>query len=36
MLAQGGTITVASSEKNTSFTLVFLKASYRSDLFAKL
>ena len=27
MLAQGGTITVASNEKNTSFTLVFLKAS---------
>ena len=27
MLAQGGTITVASNEKNTSFTLVFLKVS---------
>jgi two-component system heavy metal sensor histidine kinase CusS len=27
MLAQGGSITVASNEKNTSFTLVFLKAS---------
>ena len=27
MLAHGGTVTVASNEKNTSFTLVFLKAS---------